>query len=47
MKIKKFINRDKNLVNYKKDLKKLYSIKNFPVFMGITSQNLVKDKFLI
>ena len=45
MKIKKFINRDKNLVNYKKDLKKIYSIKNFPVFMGITSQNLVKDKF--
>ncbi len=45
MKVKKFITRNKNLVNYKEDLKKIFSIKNFPVFMGTTVQSYNKDKF--
>lgn len=45
MKIKKFITRNRNLINGKKDLRKIISIKKFPVFMGTVKNKISKDKF--
>jgi SAM-dependent methyltransferase len=42
-KIKKFINRKESVVTGKKNLKSLYSFKNFPVFMGCVTQKPEKD----
>ena len=42
--INKKFNRDKNFVSLKNNLKLLKSLKNFPVFMGVTSKSKKKDK---
>ena len=44
MKIKAII-RDKDVIYGNKDLETLYEFKKFPIFMGVTNQNIAKDKF--
>ena len=39
----KKIFRNQNVINYKKDLKKIKSLKKFPVFMGTSSQKKSRD----
>ena len=36
--------RNSNVLNGYKDLIRMKSIKNFPVFMGVTKKNINKDK---
>lgn len=43
-KIKKIF-RNQNIINNKRDLEKLFKFKNFPISMGVTSQNIKDDKF--
>ena len=43
--IKKSINRNHNIINRKKDLIKLYSFKNFPIYQNCTDQDPVNDIF--
>ena len=38
------ITRNFNVLNDRKDLVRMRSIKNFPVFMGVTNKNIKKDK---
>ena len=42
MKLKKIV-RNENIINKKKDLEFIHSIKKFPVFMGTTDKRIVKD----
>ena len=44
MKIKEIV-RNKDVIYGKKDLETLYEFKNFPVFMGVTSKEVLSDKF--
>jgi len=42
MKLKKIV-RNENVINKKKDLEFIHSIKKFPVFMGTTDKRIIKD----